>query len=82
MTSQNKRPGRPATGKGTPITVRLDAEMLAMLDGVCLASEPILTRPQAIRNIMKSTLRSADAKKERRVLDLLEKSRRRHGLPA
>jgi metal-responsive CopG/Arc/MetJ family transcriptional regulator len=82
MISEKKRVGRPATGKGTPVLVRLDADLLARLDELRTASEPILNRPEAIRMIMKMRLESADARKERRVADLLAKSRRRHGLPA
>jgi cytochrome c553 len=48
MKSKSKM-GRPATGVGTPVMVRLSADQLAALDAwIAKQSKPI-TRPEAIR---------------------------------
>lgn len=51
----NKR-GRPATGKGTPVAVRLQPLELAALDAYIAAQSEPLTRPEAIRRILRATL--------------------------
>jgi len=80
MASQIKGPGRPATGKGTPVTVRLDEPLLEWLDAFRSAAGPRISRPEGIRILMKMKADSIPPSKERRVADLLQKSRRRHGL--
>ncbi|MGQ2941565.1 MAG: hypothetical protein ACT6Q7_14075 [Blastomonas fulva] len=44
-----KRKGRPATGKGTPISVRLQPDQLAALDAWIEAQGGGISRPKAIR---------------------------------
>lgn len=58
MTKQQKNDikksrGRPATGQGTPILVRLQPDLLALVDANCRDNE---TRPEAIRRIIKEHL--------------------------
>jgi hypothetical protein len=48
-----KRRGPPATGKGTPIVVRLQPDQLAALDAyIARQPEPKPSRPEAIRRVM------------------------------
>lgn len=48
-----KSRGRPATGHGTPVTVRLQPGQLAQLDTwISEQSEPQPTRPEAVRIIL------------------------------
>lgn len=48
-----KRRGRPATGKGEPVTVRLQPEQLGALDAwIAIQPDPKPTRPEAIRNAL------------------------------
>jgi hypothetical protein len=54
-TPQKKR-GPPATGKGTPITVRLQPPELAMLDDWIAEQEIPPSRPEAIRYHFKRSL--------------------------
>lgn len=52
----NKR-GRPATGKGAPVTVRLQPDMLAALDVLIDRSpDPKPSRPEAVRQILAAAL--------------------------
>lgn len=52
--------GRPATGKGTPIGVRMHADEIAALDAwIAKQSEP-MTRAEAIRRILRATLDSSE----------------------
>lgn len=51
-----KRRGRPATGKGLPILVRLQPDLLALLDASIVDNE---TRPEAVRRILKQYLTSS-----------------------
>jgi hypothetical protein len=51
-----KRRGRPATGKGTPITVRLGRDELELLDGWIEGNGAALSRPEAIRRLMEKGL--------------------------
>ncbi|WP_234710784.1 CopG family transcriptional regulator [Sinorhizobium meliloti] len=46
---QPQKRGRPATGKGTPVQVRLQPELLEILDK--LAAEIGSTRPEALRYV-------------------------------
>ncbi len=47
-----KKRGRPATGRGTPITLRLQSEQLLALDQWIAAEDDNLTRPEAVRRLM------------------------------
>ncbi|RZF65864.1 ribbon-helix-helix protein, CopG family [Sphingomonas populi] len=47
-----KSRGRPATGKGAPITVRLQPDLLATVDAWIAAQPGGLSRPEAIRQIV------------------------------
>ena len=48
--SDIKKRGRPATGEGTPVLVRLQPDMLAGVDQ--FASEHDISRPEAVRLII------------------------------
>ncbi len=47
-----KKMGRPATGQGTPIMVRLQPDMLNWLDSERVKLKPVPTRPEMIRRIL------------------------------
>lgn len=49
--------GRPATGKGTPIQVRLQPEQLEALDKWIEKNHVGLTRPAAIRALLAQSLK-------------------------
>jgi hypothetical protein len=51
-----KRRGRPATGKGTLVGVRLTAFQLGKLDAWIGGQNPSMTRPEAIRAMMETIL--------------------------
>lgn len=53
---QPKKRGRPATGSGTPIQVRLQPDQLAALDAWIATLNPPPTRPEAIRAILNEHL--------------------------
>lgn len=49
-----KKRGRPVTtGKGTPITVRLQPDDLELLDLWIAANDPAISRPEAMRRILR-----------------------------
>ena len=48
-----KRMGRPATGKGTPVMVRLQPDDLELLDLWIKANDEQTTRPEAMRRILR-----------------------------
>lgn len=51
--SDTKNPGgRPKTGVGTPVMVRLQSDQLAALDAWIADQEPKPTRPEAIRILL------------------------------
>ncbi len=50
--SDGKKVGRPATGIGIPVTVRLSEDQLASLDAFRLTQADIPTRPEALRRLM------------------------------
>jgi hypothetical protein len=52
-----KRRGRPATGKGEPVLVRMQPAQLKALDAWILAkAAPRPSRPEAIRDLLKQAL--------------------------
>jgi hypothetical protein len=51
-----KRRGRPATGKGEGVLVRLQPSQLKALDAWIDKQETFLTRPEAIRAMMETIL--------------------------
>jgi hypothetical protein len=51
-----KKPGRPATGKGEGVLVRLQPSQLADLDAWIAKQDRPLTRPEAIRAMMETIL--------------------------
>jgi cytochrome c553 len=52
-----KQRGRPSTGVGTPITVRLDDAQLAAVDQwIARQGPPFPTRPAAIRRLLEKGL--------------------------
>lgn len=49
--------GRPPTGQGTPVMVRLQPDQLAKLDAwIAHQSEPLPSRPEAVRRILEARL--------------------------
>ncbi|WP_297323342.1 hypothetical protein [uncultured Bartonella sp.] len=52
---KKKKRGRKPTGKGTQIQVRLQPDLLALLDAAVVDNE---TRPEAIRRILSNWLSS------------------------
>jgi len=55
-TPARKKPGPPATGKGTPILVRLQPDLLKALDS--WAEPNHISRPEAIRRLVELGLKS------------------------
>jgi len=51
-----KRRGPPPTGKGEPVQVRLQPELLARLDGWIAAQEDKPSRPEALRRLASKVL--------------------------
>ena len=51
--TERKKPGPKPTGKGTQVQVRLQPDLLALVDANCKDNE---TRPEAIRRILKEHL--------------------------
>ena len=61
--SQKKR-GRPATGRGSTIGVRMHEYSLARIDSWRLGQPDVLTRPEAIRRLVENGLATAGAEIE------------------
>jgi hypothetical protein len=62
MLPQNRHLGRAATGKGTPIEVRVSPQELSHLDAwIAAQPEPRPSRPEAIRRILAKVVVGADA---------------------
>jgi len=62
-----KRRGRPATGKGFTIGVRVHPNQLAILDAwIAAQPEPQPSRPEAIRQILNTSLGAMTAAKAAR----------------
>lgn len=55
--SDTKKIGRPATGIGKPITVRLSEADLAALDSWIEAQDDQPSRPEAVRRLLRMALR-------------------------
>jgi hypothetical protein len=51
-----RKPGPPATGKGTPVQVRLQPEALAKLDAWRGRQHDEPSRPEAIRRLVEKAL--------------------------
>jgi len=51
-----KSRGRPATGVGTPVTVRVDDDQLRRIDGWRKEQEDLPSRPEAIRRLVEKAL--------------------------
>jgi hypothetical protein len=60
-TTNMKRRGRPATGKGESINVRLQPDQLAALDAWIVQQAVPPSRPEAIRHALAEFLSGADA---------------------
>jgi hypothetical protein len=56
MKSQKRGRGRPATGKGEPILVRLQPKALGALDAWIGSQHDELSRPEAIRRLIEKGL--------------------------
>ena len=58
-----KKIGRPATGQGTPVMVRMQPNQLAAVDAWAEAQDDQLSRPEAVRRLvdwgLKATVISA-----------------------
>lgn len=52
-----KKPGPPATGKGTPVLVRLQPDMLAKIDALRARHDTPPSRPETIRQIVEAAFR-------------------------
>lgn len=55
--AKKRGPGRPATGQGLQVQVRLPPDELADLDDWIERDGSLLTRPQAIRRLVASAIR-------------------------
>jgi hypothetical protein len=55
ITATKKR-GRPATGRGIPVQVRLKPDQLARLDEWIARNSPELSRPEGIRRLFERAL--------------------------
>ena len=55
--ASTKSRGRPATGKGQTIGVRLQPDLLAKIDALRAEHDPPPSRPEAIRQIIEATFR-------------------------
>ena len=54
-----KARGRPATGQGAPVVVRMQPALLAMLDDwIGKQKPPYPSRPEAVRQLLQLTLRA------------------------
>ena len=52
-----KRRGRPVTtGKGQPITLRLQSELLAAVDNWAASEDDVPSRPEAVRRLIQRGL--------------------------
>jgi hypothetical protein len=60
--TSNKKMGRPATGKGTPVMTRIQPDDLAAIDA--WAAEHGCTRPEALRRLAKLGLLADKADKK------------------
>jgi hypothetical protein len=56
MNAATKNPGRPATGVGTPVQVRLSEIELAAVDSFRKSEADLPSRPEAIRRLVKAAL--------------------------
>jgi hypothetical protein len=56
MVSATKKPGRPQTGVGTPVQVRLDDERLRALDAWRRTQEDLPGRPEAVLRLTDTAL--------------------------
>jgi hypothetical protein len=60
LSDNKKKMGRPATGIGTMVGVRLQPDQLAALDNwIAQQPDPKPTRPEAVRQIIRIVARSA-----------------------
>lgn len=59
MLAQNKR-GRPATGKGVQVVVRLQPDLLDWLDAERATLDPEPSRPEMIRRIILEHVKDAE----------------------
>jgi hypothetical protein len=55
--------GRPATGKGTPIMLRLQPEPLAQLDAWIRDQDDSPSRPEAVRRLLEKALKPKGKRK-------------------
>lgn len=54
---QPQKRGRPATGKGAPVQVRLQPELLTRLDAERAKHDPEPSRPEMIRMLLEEQLK-------------------------
>lgn len=50
--NDSKKRGRPATGQGTPVVVRMQPEQLAAVDNWAASEDDVPTRPEAVRRLV------------------------------
>jgi hypothetical protein len=58
--SVDKKRGRPATGQGVPVGVRMDANLIGRLDAWREAQPDQPGRPEAVRRLVAKALGTAD----------------------
>jgi metal-responsive CopG/Arc/MetJ family transcriptional regulator len=62
MTQQPKKRGRPATGKGQPVMVRLLPDLLSQLDNWIAEQPDNPSRPEAVRRLLMAQLKRRSGK--------------------
>lgn len=63
MVSATKKIGRPATGTGTPVQVRMSNGLLTELDKWIAEQKPAPSRPEAVRRLLSQVLAEAESRR-------------------
>jgi len=72
INASKKSRGRPAIGKGVPIQVRLQPDLLAKIDALRAKHDPVPSRPEAIRQIIEATFKMMGGDDLARFVDTVE----------
>lgn len=59
---KNRKRGRPPTGEGIPVQVRLKESLLDTIDAWRRRQDDLPTRPEAIRRLIEQALQTPDAR--------------------
>jgi len=59
---KNRKRGRPPTGEGVPVQVRLKESLLDTIDAWRRRQDDLPTRPEAIRRLIEQALQAPDAR--------------------